>query len=102
MRRAAKVDDNQKEIVAIVRSMGCSVQHLHMVGKGCPDLLIGVNGKNLVWELKDGSKPPSQQKLTTDEELWHLQWSGSVQVVNSIDQAINIIKEESRYDNRRA
>jgi hypothetical protein len=57
MRRAARTDSNQTEIVATLRSLGCSVQMLHAVGAGCPDLLIGIDGQNLLLEIKDGSKP---------------------------------------------
>jgi DNA-binding NarL/FixJ family response regulator len=41
MHRAAKVDANQTEITAALRQMGATVQHIHTVGKGCPDLLVG-------------------------------------------------------------
>ena len=46
MRRQAKVDANQSDIVAGLRSIGATVQPLHAVGKGCPDLLIGYRGDN--------------------------------------------------------
>lgn len=39
--RAAKVDKNQPEIVEALRAEGAVVQHLHAVGVGCPDLLVG-------------------------------------------------------------
>ena len=45
---ASRVDSNQPEIVATLRGMGCSVQHLHAVGKGVPDLLVGCRGVNLL------------------------------------------------------
>lgn len=86
--RAAKVDDNQKQIVKTLRDMGCSVQHLHAVGAGCPDLLVGYKGFNILLEVKDGKKSPSQQKLTPDQVLWHRDWRGTVEVVNSSEQAI--------------
>lgn len=86
--RAAKVDDNQKEIVKALRNMGCSVQHLHSVGAGCPDLLVGYKGFNILLEVKDGNKSPSQQKLTPDQIIWHRDWRGHVDVVNSIDSAV--------------
>lgn len=91
MRRAAKVDRNQPEIVAAARRMGCSVQHLHAVGQGCPDLLIGVNGKNLLWEIKDGLQVPSKRRLTADELIWHDEWRGQVSVIESVDDAIRAI-----------
>lgn len=86
--RAAKVDANQSEIVAALRKIGVSVQPLHTVGKGCPDLLIGVRGINLLLEVKDGNKPPSAQKLTSDQVEWHRTWGGQVEVVNSVEQAL--------------
>lgn len=64
MRKAYRVDNNQQVIVAALRQHGCTVQHLHVIGKGCPDLLIGVNGANFLLEIKDGSKPPSKRQLT--------------------------------------
>ena len=88
MRRAAKVDDNQKAIVDAVRKMGCTVQPLHSVGQGCPDLLVGINGGNFLWEIKDGSKQPSAQRLTEDQVKWHSEWRGSVDVIRSVDEAI--------------
>lgn len=91
--RAAKVDANQSEIVEALRRVGCSVQLLHMVGKGCPDLLVGnmnQNGVHVNWllEVKDGSKPPSARKLTADQEIWHDNWRGQVTVVCSVHEAL--------------
>lgn len=91
--RRARVDANQPEIVKVFRKMGCSVLHLHTVGKGCPDLLVGIQGKNLLVEIKDGSVKPSDRKLTKDEEKFHLQWSGQVCIIESRDDAINLISE---------
>lgn len=86
--RAAKADANQGAIVAALRKIGCSVQPLHTVGRGVPDLLVGIRGHNLLLEVKDGAKPPSAQKLTADQVEWHGAWRGHVEVVNSVEQAI--------------
>lgn len=91
MRRAAKVDANQADIVAALRKIGASVQPLHAVGQGCPDLLVGWRGMNTVLELKDGNKPPSARKLTKDQEEWHANWRGQVAVVETVEQAIEAI-----------
>lgn len=88
MRRAAKVDDNQAEIVAALRKIGASVQPLHAVGQGCPDLLVGWRGITSLLEVKDGKKPPSARKLTPDQEKWHAAWMGQVTVVETVEQAI--------------
>ena len=93
MRRAAKADDNQQQIVKALRKIpGVSVAVTSQLGKGYPDLNIGYKGKNYLVELKDGNKAKSQQKLTEDEIEWHKNWTGSVIVCNSLEQILeNII-----------
>jgi len=68
-----------------------SVQPLHTVGKGCPDLLCGVRGTNLLIEIKDGQKVPSARKLTPDEAAWHQSWRGQVAIVESVDDALRLV-----------
>lgn len=93
-RRAAAVDANQSEIVAAFRAAGCTVQLLHAVGKGCPDLLVGVGGFNLLVEVKDGAKVPSARKLTPDQIIWHRDWGGHVSVIDNVPDALDMV---SRY-----
>ena len=91
MRRAAKVDANQTEIVKALRSVGASVQSLASTGKGCPDLLVGIRGENFLIEVKDGDKVKSARKLTGDQVVWHDSWRGQVSIAENIDDALNII-----------
>ena len=91
MRRAAKVDDNQGEIVAALRSAGCSVTSLASVGRGCPDLVVGRAGVTYLLEVKDGRKPPSKRRLTSDEKAWHGAWRGQVAVVESVQDAFKAV-----------
>ena len=92
MRKAAETDANQTQVVNALRQAGASVQSLAAVGKGCPDLLVGYQGINYLMEVKDGSKVPSAQKLTIDQEHWHSVWKGVVHVVKSKDEALKILK----------
>jgi hypothetical protein len=48
MRRAAKVDNNQKTLVAAFRGMGASVRHTHMIGDGFPDIAVGYANKTVL------------------------------------------------------
>lgn len=91
MRRAAKVDANQADIVAALRMAGATVQPLHAVGKGCPDLLVGYQRVNYLLEVKDGSKVPSAKKLTEDQVEWHELWRGQAAVVNDVKSALTAI-----------
>ena len=89
--RAARSDDNQPAVVSALRGVGATVEHLHRVGGGCPDLLVGYRGVNYLLEVKDGGKPPSAQKLTPFQELWHQDWRGHVVIVNSPAAALAAI-----------
>ncbi|WP_312056865.1 hypothetical protein [Acinetobacter courvalinii] len=93
MRRAAKIDANQTEIVKALRQVGASVQSLASTGKGCPDLLVGFRGVNWLLEIKDGQKVKSARKLTPDQVEWHESWCGQVHVIENIDQAIKLISK---------
>jgi hypothetical protein len=86
-----RVDDNQKAIVNVLRGLGASVQILSEVGRGCPDILVGIFGQNILVELKDGSKPPSAQKLTRYEQIFFDAWKGQVCIINSEQEAIDLI-----------
>lgn len=92
-RRAAAVDANQSDIIDALRKAGASVQPLHGVGMGCPDILVGFRGANLLMEIKDGDKVPSARKLTEWQEKWHILWEGQVAVVTSKEEALQAIFE---------
>lgn len=85
-----RVDDNQSRIVKALRAEGMTVQHLHKVGKGCPDLLVGWKNKNVLIEVKDGEK---SWKLTPDQVIWHHNWQGQVAVAVSPEDAIVKVKD---------
>ena len=89
----SRIDANQPEIVDELRGLGCTVTSLASVGRGCPDLLIGIGGINLLAEVKDGNKPPSKRKLTDDEWEWHADWRGQVCVVESREDARRLVLE---------
>ena len=87
MRRDAKTDRNQIDVVAALRSIGAQVQPLHMVGGGVPDLLVGIGGKLMLIEVKDGKQRPSQRALTPEQEKWHAAWDGfPVYVITDVSQ----------------
>jgi hypothetical protein len=79
-----RVDSNQSELVKQIRKLGATVQHLHAVGKGCPDVLVGYKDNNYLFEIKDGDK----KKLTSDQVIWHRDWKGQVRVITNIEDVI--------------
>lgn len=71
-RGPARVDRNQAAIVAGLRQRGRLVEHLHMVGEGCPDLLIGCPSGRLV--LLEVKAPGG--RLTPRQVSWFEMWAG--------------------------
>jgi hypothetical protein len=94
MRRKARIDANQNQIVKALRQIPhLSVAITSQLGQGFPDLVIGYRGKNYLIELKDGSKPASARRLTQDELEWHDGWFGRVDTCDSLEailEALNI------------
>lgn len=92
MRRAARVDANQEQIVSALRACGAYVRIVTQ-GDGLPDLLVGYRGYTLLLEVKDGRKPPSARKLTEAEEKFFMEWTGGLLAkVESVDEALDILK----------
>lgn len=85
MRRAAKIDANQPSIIKAFRSLGWSVLVLSQMGQGCPDILCAKAGLTILAEIKDGSLPASQRKLTPDQRDFHRKWLGCILIIKSID-----------------
>jgi Holliday junction resolvase len=67
MRRRARTDANHAEIREALRACGWTVIDTSRAGSGFPDLVAAKAGRIELIEVKDGSKPPSAQKATTDE-----------------------------------
>jgi hypothetical protein len=91
--RICRTDRNQAAIVKAIESIGASVQCLHTVGGGCPDLLVGFRGINFLFEVKDGEKAPSKRKLTNVQKEWHPLWRGSAHIVKNSEEAIEILQK---------
>ena len=92
MRRAARTDANQQAVIDALRQVGATVHSLASIGNGCPDLLVGFRERTFLMEVKDGSKPPSEKRLTPDQVVWHNKWTGgSLSVVYSPENALKVI-----------
>ena len=87
MRRAARRDANHTEVGDFLRALGWSVLDLASLGNGCPDLAVGKPGVMAFIEIKDGSKPASQRKLTEKEQKVRDNWDGPYIVALSGEDA---------------
>ncbi len=101
MYKVRRIDKNQPEIVKRFRQHGCTVCILSAVGNGVPDILVSklVSQRNRAqidrWtaliEIKDGSKPPSARKLTTEEQAFHDTWQGEIHIIGSMKEVDDLI-----------
>lgn len=83
MRRAARVDANQREIVEALRAVGRSVMLLHKEGEGVPDLLVGNGYDNILLEVKTKTG-----QLRPKQRTFFESWRGPKFVARSIEEAI--------------
>ena len=65
-RRAARVDDNQKDVVALFRKLGWYVLIISQL-KNCCDIIVSKDSVTIAIEIKDGEKPESQRRLSPGE-----------------------------------
>ena len=77
--------------MAALRQVGASVQLIHTLGGGVPDLLVGFRCQNYLLEVKDGAKSPGARKLTPAEVEWLSTWRGHVAVVCSSADALAVL-----------
>lgn len=84
MRRRARVDVNQPQIVDAFRKLNYSVLHMHTLGRGAPDILVGKRGHSYPVEIKASSR----DRLTADEEAFWSGWLGSLLLITSVDEVI--------------
>ena len=90
-RRAAKVDDNQSEVVALFRKLGWTVLIISQL-KNCADIIVSKNGRTVTIEIKDGNKPPSARKLSEGEIKFRDAWQGEYALVICCEDVIAINK----------
>lgn len=91
MRRAARTDGNQAQIILALSTAGMSVQSLAGLGGGVPDLLVGFGGVNVLLEVKDGEKPPSGRHETDCQVAWAERWRGQRAVVTTAEEAVRAV-----------
>ncbi len=91
--RIRRVDNNQSTIVNQLRRIpGVSVAVTSRLGEGFPDLVISFRRVNYLIEVKDGSRPPSQRRLTEEEIKFRDNWTGQYDVCESLDDILKVLK----------
>ena len=84
MRRDARVDANHLEICRALEKCGCSVLSIASIGRGAPDIAIGLLGNTYLAEIKNGKKG----KINDRQKEFHENWKAPILVFRSKDEAI--------------
>lgn len=96
MRRAARRDANEGDIIKALRAEGAYVKVIN--DEGLFDLLVAYTGPSgfqhtLLLEVKDGAKPPSARRLTDAEAKFHEEWPlSNLYVVTSVEDAVALLR----------
>ena len=99
-RYAKRVDENHREIVESLRlslpeATGFDASG---AGRGFPDLVVGFNGCNYLYEVKNGEKAASARKLTNAQVGFHGAWQGHAAVVCSAEEILADLARRGRRD----
>lgn len=85
--RAKRKDANHNAIADYLQRLGWSFLDTSALGRGFPDGVAGCLGFAALVEIKDGAKPPSKRKLTTDEVRVKALWRGPYVLATSPEDA---------------
>ena len=92
MRRAARVDSNQVEIVEAFRAAGCDVLHTHQLGQGAPDLFVAFSGIWLAIEVKT-----QHGKLTEAQETLYSGLKTRPRIVRNVEEVAETVRTLKRW-----
>ena len=88
MRRAARVDANQAEIVAALRQAGASVYLIQLP----VDLLVGYAGKTALVEIKNPASRYGRAGANANQANWLESWrGGTAALVDSVEAAERLL-----------
>jgi len=87
MRRAARTDNNQHELVEALKKIGAKC---YFIGKPV-DLVVGFRGRSVLLEVKRADKRGQPSAVTKAQKDFMETWPGEAHIVYSIDEAISAV-----------
>ena len=88
-RYAKRIDANQDAVISALKAAGASV----LVLSKPLDLLVGINGRLALFEVKDGNKPLSQRKPTKAQEKFLDDWGNyPICIVDGPEAALRMLE----------
>ena len=87
MRRAARTDNNQHELVEALKKIGARSYYI----KEPVDLLVGFRGRSIALEVKS----PGKQMTQAQKEFFDT-WPGEAYLCHTIEEAVNAVVNGSK------
>lgn len=88
MRRAAKVDSNQRAIKKALEAIGCSVYYI----KEPVDLLVGCRRKGIRTTIAlEVKNPEASPRLTSQQKEFFASFHGEAYIVEDVGQALKAV-----------
>ena len=89
MRRASRRDENEKDIVEALRSVGATV---YLLDQPC-DLLVGYRNQTILMELKNPNSKYGKKGFNENQKHFAENWKGGpFCLVDSVDAALRMLK----------
>jgi Holliday junction resolvase len=91
-RRLTGKDQNQAEIVGVLRDVGASIIDTSHMGNGFPDLVVGYRGVIYLLEVKNNKTFYGRKGFNENQKAWNARWAGPPPIiVRSQDDALKAI-----------
>ena len=103
MRRAAKVDNSQAPIIAMLRANGMTVKDCSKVGQGFPDLCVAFRGGTFLLECKtrrDDCNRTKDEPRTQAQIDFAATWAGEIGFVSSPEAALEFVLKMAKAEGR--
>jgi Holliday junction resolvase len=99
-RKYGRTDDNQTNLVKVMRDLGASVAITSSTHGGFTDTVVGYGGVSVLVEIKDGSKVLSDRQFTPKQVDFHRDFKGAITVIETFSQAVALVNEIRRVSSQ--
>jgi hypothetical protein len=86
MRRAARRDANEDEIVEALKAAGAKVRRLDFI-----DLLVGFRRRNYLLEVKNPKRKGKDMAHRMKQAQWRAEWPGQAAEVTTVEEALAVL-----------
>lgn len=96
MKYGQKKDANHREMLAELDRLDICYIDMSVIGGGCPDVLIAVDGKWQLVEIKNPNTGYGRRGLNKNQKRWAEDWKGGpVYVIDSVEKMTRFVSGDT-------